>query len=140
MHVWVCRRSSSGPTRKHNSGAFRNTGHRRGLLGCQTRCKFPRSCRNGIFLTFVGHARRYPAFKLRMRTEITGLIQEYGQFSTETIAPDGPLEVHGDLMVGADIVTDSSSKSRTHGARFGARSMLWMRLSWRRRPELPMGR
>jgi len=56
------------------------------------------------FLDFLaGHARRYPGFALRMSTGVVGLIDDGGRVvGVSATAPDGPLEVRADLVVGAD--------------------------------------
>src|SRR5262249_38074331 len=48
-------------------------------------------------------ASRYPAFRLRMETEATGLIEEAGRIvGVRAEAPEGALEIRADLVVGAD--------------------------------------
>jgi 2-polyprenyl-6-methoxyphenol hydroxylase-like FAD-dependent oxidoreductase len=97
------------------------------------------------FLNFLAkQGARYSGFKLRMRTEVTGLIQESGRVvGVHAIGPDGALRVRADLVIGADGRT-----SRVRAAAglavedLGAPiDVLWFRLS--RRPGDPqdtMGR
>src|SRR5262249_199687 len=48
-------------------------------------------------------ARRYPSFRLHMRAQVTGLIEEDGRVvGVRATTPDGPLEVRAGLVVGAD--------------------------------------
>src|SRR5437762_8785773 len=56
------------------------------------------------FLDFLaGHARRYPGFALRMRTGVVGLLEADGRvIGVRATAPDGPLQIRADLVVGAD--------------------------------------
>lgn len=46
---------------------------------------------------------RYPTFSLRMRAEATDLISEGGRVvGVKATSPNGPLEIHADLVVGTD--------------------------------------
>ena len=56
------------------------------------------------FLDFLGrHAARHRGFALRMRTGVTDLIVDAGRVTgVRASAPEGPLEVRADLVVGAD--------------------------------------
>ena len=56
------------------------------------------------FLDFLArHAARYPGFSLRMQTEATGLLFEGNRVAgARAVGPDGGLEIHADLVVGAD--------------------------------------
>src|ERR1700731_2527483 len=69
-----------------------------------TRCKFIAIMPQWDFLAFLsGHAARYPGFRLEMRTEATGLIEEAGRvIGVRGTAADGPFEVRADLVVAAD--------------------------------------
>ncbi|MEZ0171067.1 FAD-dependent oxidoreductase [Microvirga sp. TS319] len=69
-----------------------------------THCKFLVFMPQWDFLDFlVGHARSYPGFHLRMRTEAVDLIEEGGRISgVRAMTPDGPLDVTCDLVVAAD--------------------------------------
>jgi 2-polyprenyl-6-methoxyphenol hydroxylase-like FAD-dependent oxidoreductase len=56
------------------------------------------------FLNFlVRQAAKYPNFRLLMRTEVTGLIEEAGRVvGVHVTTPDGAAEVRADLIIGAD--------------------------------------
>ncbi|MBV9517490.1 MAG: FAD-dependent oxidoreductase [Hyphomicrobiales bacterium] len=56
------------------------------------------------FLDFLAkQSRRYPHFRLLMRAEGTGLIEEAGRITGLNVATDdGPLEIRANLVVGAD--------------------------------------
>ncbi len=69
-----------------------------------TRCKFIAFIPQWDFLDFVAaQASVYPTFHLRMRTEVTGLLEEGGRVvGVQARSPDGPLELRADLVVAAD--------------------------------------
>jgi len=97
------------------------------------------------FLNFLAErGARYPTFTLRMRAEVTGLLEDAGRVvGLQATTPDGPLEVRASLVVGAD-GRHSVVRIRA-GLRideFGApMDVLWFRLSRRPGdPENPMGR
>ena len=56
------------------------------------------------FLDFLGHhAARYPGFELHMQSEVTGLIFHGDKVvGAKAESSRGPLEIHADLVVGAD--------------------------------------
>jgi 2-polyprenyl-6-methoxyphenol hydroxylase-like FAD-dependent oxidoreductase len=56
------------------------------------------------FLSFLAEqGRTYPTFHLRMRSEVTGLMEENGRIAgIRGNSPTGLIEVHSDLVVGAD--------------------------------------
>jgi 2-polyprenyl-6-methoxyphenol hydroxylase-like FAD-dependent oxidoreductase len=98
-----------------------------------TRCRFMVMMPQWEFLDFLAEqARRYPTFHLRMQTEVTGLIEENGRIAgIRGNTPAGPLEVHTDLVVGADgrnsVVRGCSGLAAED---VGAPTdVLWMRLS-----------
>jgi len=69
-----------------------------------THCRFIALMPQWDFLDFLAEqARRYPSFKLKMRAEVDGILED-----GETIVglsakqPEGPLEVRSDLVIGAD--------------------------------------
>src|SRR2546429_2041168 len=68
------------------------------------RCPFLAFMPQWDFLDFLaGHARRYPGFALRMRTGVVGLLEADGRvIGVRATAPDGPLQIRADLVVGAD--------------------------------------
>jgi 2-polyprenyl-6-methoxyphenol hydroxylase-like FAD-dependent oxidoreductase len=98
-----------------------------------THCRFMVMMPQWEFLDFLAEqARRYPMFRLRMETEVTGLIEEAGRIvGVRGNAADGPVEVRADLVVGADgrnsAVRDCSGLPVED---LGAPTdVLWMRLS-----------
>jgi 2-polyprenyl-6-methoxyphenol hydroxylase-like FAD-dependent oxidoreductase len=104
-----------------------------------TRCPFIAFLPQWDFLNFlVEQANSYEAFQLRMRTEVTGLLQEHGTVvGLRAFGPDGEVEVRADLVVACDgrrsLVRDSA-KLPIH--ELGAPiDVLWFRLS--RRPDDP---
>ena len=110
-----------------------------------TRCGFIAFMPQWDFLNFLaGRGARYPTFTLRMRAEVTGLIEEEGcVVGLQATTPEGSLEVRASLVVGAD---GRHSVVRARGGlkvdEFGApMDVLWFRLSRRAGdPEDPMGR
>jgi 2-polyprenyl-6-methoxyphenol hydroxylase-like FAD-dependent oxidoreductase len=91
------------------------------------------------FLDFLaGHARRSPSFELRTQATAEELLWREGRVAgVRASTPDGPLEVHADLTIGAD---GRSSIVREQAGllvqAFGApMDVLWMRLS--KRPSDP---
>src|SRR5206468_3953292 len=69
-----------------------------------TRCGFIAFLPQWDFLNFLTErAARYPTFQLRMRAEVTGLIEESGHVvGVEVDTPEGRLEVRATLVVAAD--------------------------------------
>ncbi len=98
-----------------------------------TRCRFIVLMPQWDFLNFLAeHGRRYPAFRVLMRAEVTELIEAGGRIAgVRATTPEGPLEVRADLVVGAD------GRHSTVRARAGLAvrdlgapiDVLWMRLS-----------
>jgi 2-polyprenyl-6-methoxyphenol hydroxylase-like FAD-dependent oxidoreductase len=102
-----------------------------------TRCKFIALMPQWDFLNFLAEqGGRYPSFDLRMRAEVTDLIEDGGRVvGLRATTPDGPLTVRSTLVVGADgrtsMVRDRAGlKIEDIGAPM---DVLWMRLS--RRPS-----
>jgi 2-polyprenyl-6-methoxyphenol hydroxylase-like FAD-dependent oxidoreductase len=95
-----------------------------------TRCRFIAFMPQWDFLDFIAeHAKRYPAFQLKMVTEVSDLIIESGRVTgLRATAPDSELRVRADLVVreraGLEIVDVGAPMD-----------VLWMKLS--RRPEDP---
>jgi 2-polyprenyl-6-methoxyphenol hydroxylase-like FAD-dependent oxidoreductase len=87
---------------------------------------------------FAEQAKRYPAFHLKMQAEVTELIQNGGCITgVRANTPEGVLEVHTDLTIGADgrhstVREKAGLKVIDRGAPMDA---LWLRLS--RRPGDP---
>lgn len=102
-----------------------------------TRCRFVAFMPQWDFLDFLAEqAKRYPSFSLKMQAEITGLLKD-GDTVTGLRAktPEGSLEVHADLVVGADgrhsVVRDLAGlEVEDLGAPM---DVLWLRLS--KRPD-----
>src|SRR5712691_5279627 len=87
------------------------------------------------FLDFLAdYGRRYSTFQLLMRADVFELIERDGRVNGVRVqTPDGPLDIHADLVVGAD---GRSSTVRTLArlpvTDIGAPiDVLWMRLSKR---------
>jgi 2-polyprenyl-6-methoxyphenol hydroxylase-like FAD-dependent oxidoreductase len=100
-----------------------------------TQCRFIAFMPQWDFLSFLAErAARYPTFTLRMRSEVTGLIEEAGcVVGLHAITSDGPLEVRASLVVGADgrhsvVRTVAGLKVDEFGAPM---DVLWFRLSRR---------
>jgi 2-polyprenyl-6-methoxyphenol hydroxylase-like FAD-dependent oxidoreductase len=110
-----------------------------------TRCQFIAFMPQWDFLNFLAErAGLYPTFKLRMRAEVTGLIEEAGRVvGVRATTSDGFLEVHANLVIGADgrhsVVRERAGlKIDELGAPM---DVLWFRLSRRSGdPEETMGR
>jgi len=69
-----------------------------------TRCRFVAFMPQWEFLDFLAeHGHRYPTFQVRMRTEVTGLIEDNGHVvGVRATTPEGPLDIRAELSVGAD--------------------------------------
>lgn len=100
-----------------------------------TRCKFIALMPQWDFLDFLAdNGRRYPHYHLRMRAEVTGLIEEGGRIAgVRATTPDGELSIYAALVVGADgrtsVVRERAGlKVEDLGAPM---DVLWMRLSRR---------
>ncbi|WHZ24486.1 MAG: FAD-dependent oxidoreductase [Nitrospira sp.] len=110
-----------------------------------THCPFVAFMPQWDFLTFLAaEAARFPAFRLMMQTEVTGLIEETGRIiGLKAQTSEGRIEVCADLVVGADgrhsVVRTTAGLSVEE---FGApMDVLWFRLSRRvGDPEDPIGR
>ena len=110
-----------------------------------THCRFVAFMPQWDFLNFLAaRGARYPTFSLRMKAEVTGLIEEAGcVVGLRATTSDGPLEVRTSLVVGADgrhsvVRARAGLKVDELGAPM---DVLWFRLSRRPGdPEEPMGR
>jgi 2-polyprenyl-6-methoxyphenol hydroxylase-like FAD-dependent oxidoreductase len=110
-----------------------------------TRCRFIAFMPQWDFLNLLAQeGARHASFRLRMRAEATDLIHEKDRIvGLRAQTPDGPLEIHASLIVGAD---GRHSVIRTRAGlpveEFGApMDVLWFRLSRRADdPEDPIGR
>jgi 2-polyprenyl-6-methoxyphenol hydroxylase-like FAD-dependent oxidoreductase len=69
-----------------------------------TRCKFIAFMPQWEFLDFIaGHALQLPTFELLMNTEATGLLTDASRVAgLHARGPEGPVEIHSDLVIGAD--------------------------------------
>jgi len=104
-----------------------------------TRCRFIALMPQWDFLDFLAErGRRFPAFGVRMRAQVTDLIEEGGSIiGVRATTPDGPLEVRADLVIGADgrhstVRQRAGLLVQNMGAPI---DVLWLRLS--RRPDDP---
>src|SRR6267143_2783216 len=98
-----------------------------------TRCKFIAFMPQWDFLNFLSsHAKRFPAFQLHMETEVVDLLMEDSSvIGVRAKTPQGDLEVHADLVIGAD---GRHSTTQTRAGlvqlQFGVPiDALWMRMS-----------
>jgi len=104
-----------------------------------TVCKFIALMPQWDFLNFLAaQGKRYPGFDLRLEADATDLITDGGQvIGIRANTPGGPIDIHADLVVGAD-GRHSTVRER---AGFQAESLgapmdvLWMRMS--RKPDDP---
>lgn len=96
-------------------------------------CKFLAIVPQWDFLNFIAeHAKMLPTFRLMMKTEATGLIEEDGRIvGVRATGADGPLEIRSVLTVAAD-GRHSTLRDAAHMdvEDFGApMDVLWFRLS-----------
>ena len=88
------------------------------------------------FLDFIAQqARKLPGFRLLMRAEATGLLEESGRVAgVRAETPDGPLEIRAELTVAADGRHSAlRAQAGLEVEDFGApMDVLWMRLSKRK--------
>jgi 2-polyprenyl-6-methoxyphenol hydroxylase-like FAD-dependent oxidoreductase len=110
-----------------------------------THCRFMALMPQWDFLNMVAeHGARWPAFHLRMQSEVTDLIVEHGRVAGAMArTPAGALEIRADLVIGAD------GRHSTVRERAGLEvedvgapiDVLWMRLSRRDTdPQQTLGR
>ena len=98
-----------------------------------TQCKFIAFVPQWEFLDFIANeAKRYPTFKLLMRTDATGLIREADRMVGMTAqGPDGPLAIRAELTIAADgrhsTLRDAAGFDVVD--RGAPMDVLWMRLS-----------
>ena len=69
-----------------------------------THCKFVALMPQWDFLDFLsGKAKQFPGFDLRMQHQAVDLIREAGRIvGVRVQTPDGPVEIHADLVIGCD--------------------------------------
>jgi 2-polyprenyl-6-methoxyphenol hydroxylase-like FAD-dependent oxidoreductase len=110
-----------------------------------THCRFLALMPQWDFLNFLAeHGRRYPSFHLRLRTEVTELMEYDGRVvGAFAITPEGSLTIRSTLLVGADgrhstVRERAGLEVQTLGSPI---DVLWMRLSRREGdPTQPLGR
>jgi 2-polyprenyl-6-methoxyphenol hydroxylase-like FAD-dependent oxidoreductase len=110
-----------------------------------THCKFIAIMPQWDFLDFIAeHARRLPAFTLRLNTEVTDLLTAGDAVvGVRAHAPEGPVDIRADLVIAADgrhsIVRERAGLSVQD---FGVPiDVLWLRISRRKDdPAFPLGR
>ena len=99
----------------------------------RTRCKFIALMPQWDFLDFLArHAAGYAAFRLEMRAEATGLVEEAERvIGVRGTAASGPFEVRADLVVAADGRSSIlRERAGLHVEDLGApMDVLWFRLS-----------
>jgi 2-polyprenyl-6-methoxyphenol hydroxylase-like FAD-dependent oxidoreductase len=98
-----------------------------------THCKFIAFMPQWDFLNFLSsHAKRFPSFQLHMETEVVDLLMEGSRvIGVRAKTPRGELEVHADLVIGADgrhsiVHTRAGLEQRDFGVPI---DVLWMRIS-----------
>ena len=109
-----------------------------------TRCKFIAFMPQWDFLNFLSsHARRFPNFQLHMETEVVDLLSDNGRVTgVRAKTPRGELDVHADLVIGADgrhsiIQSRAGFQRREFGVPI---DVLWMRISRKQNdPEQTLG-
>ncbi|HEV2386029.1 MAG TPA: FAD-dependent oxidoreductase [Candidatus Acidoferrales bacterium] len=74
------------------------------LSRLRTHCRFMALMPQWDFLDFLAEfALRYPAFRLKMQAEVTGLVEDRARIAgIRGRTPAGPVEVRAELVVGAD--------------------------------------
>jgi 2-polyprenyl-6-methoxyphenol hydroxylase-like FAD-dependent oxidoreductase len=109
-----------------------------------TRCKFIAFMPQWDFLNFLSSdAKKFPSFQLHMETEVFDLLIENERvIGVRAKTPRGELDVHADLVVGADgrhsiVQSRAGFKRREFGVPI---DVLWMRISKKRDdPEQSFG-
>jgi 2-polyprenyl-6-methoxyphenol hydroxylase-like FAD-dependent oxidoreductase len=98
-----------------------------------TRCKFIAFMPQWDFLNFLSsHAKRFPTFQLHMETEVVDLLMESSRvIGVRAKTPRGELEVHSDLVIGADgRHSTAQTRAGLEQLQFGVPiDVLWMRIS-----------
>jgi len=98
-----------------------------------TRCKFIAFMPQWDFLNFLSsHAKRFPTFQLHMETDVVELLMEDSRvIGVRAKTPQGNLEVHADLVVGADGRHSTiQTRAGLEQLQFGVPiDVLWMRVS-----------
>src|SRR5213083_2351932 len=98
-----------------------------------THCKFIAFMPQWDFLNFLSsHAQRFPTFQLHMETEVVDLMMEGSRvIGVRAMTPQGELEVHADLVIGADgRHSTTQTRAGLEQLQFGVPiDVLWMRIS-----------
>jgi 2-polyprenyl-6-methoxyphenol hydroxylase-like FAD-dependent oxidoreductase len=98
-----------------------------------TRCKFIAFMPQWDFLNFLAsHAKRFPTFQLRMETGCVDLLMEGSRVTgVRAKTPEGELELHADLVIGADgRHSITQNRAGLEQLQFGVPiDVLWMRIS-----------
>jgi 2-polyprenyl-6-methoxyphenol hydroxylase-like FAD-dependent oxidoreductase len=98
-----------------------------------TRCKFIAFMPQWDFLNFLSsHAKRFPTFQLHMETEVVDLLMNDSRvIGVRAKTPRGELEVHSDLVIGADgRHSTTQTRAGLEQLQFGVPiDVLWMRIS-----------
>jgi 2-polyprenyl-6-methoxyphenol hydroxylase-like FAD-dependent oxidoreductase len=98
-----------------------------------TRCKFIAFMPQWDFLNFLSsHAKRFPTFQLYMETEVVDVLMEGSRvIGVRAKTPQGELEVHADLVIGADgRHSTTQTRAGLEQLEFGVPiDVLWMRIS-----------
>jgi 2-polyprenyl-6-methoxyphenol hydroxylase-like FAD-dependent oxidoreductase len=104
-----------------------------------TRCKFIAFMPQWDFLNFLSsHAKKFQSFRLHMETEVFDLlIEEERVIGVRAKTPRGELNIHADLVIGADgrhsiVQARAGFQRREFGAPI---DVLWMRIS--KKPDDP---
>jgi 2-polyprenyl-6-methoxyphenol hydroxylase-like FAD-dependent oxidoreductase len=100
-----------------------------------TRCKFIAFMPQWDFLNFLSsHAKHFPEFQLHMETEVVDLLMEDSRvIGVRAKTPQGDLEMHADLVIGADgRHSTTQTRAGLEQVQFGVPiDVLWMRISKR---------
>ena len=98
-----------------------------------TRCKFIAFMPQWDFLNFLSsHAKKFPTFQLHLETEVADLLMENDRVvGVRAKTPRGELDVHADLVIGADgrhsiVQVRAGFERREFGVPI---DVLWMRIS-----------
>jgi 2-polyprenyl-6-methoxyphenol hydroxylase-like FAD-dependent oxidoreductase len=98
-----------------------------------TRCKFIAFMPQWDFLNFLAsHGKQFPTFQLHMETEVVDLLMEGSRvLGVRAKTPQGELEVHADLVIGADgRHSITQIRAGLEQLQFGVPiDVLWMRIS-----------
>ncbi|HMC24215.1 MAG TPA: FAD-dependent oxidoreductase [Candidatus Udaeobacter sp.] len=98
-----------------------------------TRCKFIAFMPQWDFLNFLAnHAKHFPEFQLHMETEVVDLLMEDSRvIGVRAKTPQGDLEMHADLVIGADgRHSTTQTRAGLEQLEFGVPiDVLWMRIS-----------